>query len=97
MPTHMNKAFAPDELQQMELVPPFSFTKNCQTLKIPGRKPMAGGQKGFSTALYDLQADPGQEAPLYDAAIETRLVGQMRELMRQCDAPAEQYERIGLA
>ncbi|MFT5087332.1 MAG: arylsulfatase A-like enzyme [Planctomycetota bacterium] len=96
MPTHIREAFAPEELHEMELAPPFSFTKACKTLKIPGRKPMGGGQKEFPSALYDVQADPGQQAPLNDAATEARLVGQMRELMRQCDAPSDQYQRLGL-
>jgi hypothetical protein len=96
MPTHIREAFAPEELHEMELAPPFSFTKACKTLKIPGREPMGGGQKEFPSALYDVQADPGQQAPLNDEVTEARLVGQMRELMRQCDAPSDQYQRLGL-
>lgn len=96
MPTHMRDAFSPEELREVELAPPFSFTKGCKTLKVAGRQPMAGGQKGWPTALYDLEADPGQAVALEDAAVEERMAGLMRGLMEECEAPAEQYERLGL-
>ncbi len=34
MPTHMRKIFGVDELQDIELQEPFSFTKGCRTMKI---------------------------------------------------------------
>jgi hypothetical protein len=40
--------------------------------------------------------DPGQENPLTDAATEQRLVQAMIDLMAAYEAPAEQYERLGL-
>ena len=96
MPTHMKAAFTPQELQELTLADPFSFSKNCQMLKIPGRQPMGGGQRQFDSVLYDIQTDPQQQNPVQDKDIEARLIQQMITLMQQCDAPAEQYERLGL-
>ena len=46
--------------------------------------------------IYDVLEDPRQQYPIRDAALETRLAGQMRELMQRCDAPESQYTRVGL-
>ncbi|MDL2319423.1 sulfatase, partial [Eubacteriales bacterium OttesenSCG-928-A19] len=48
------------------------------------------------TLLFDLQEDPGELQPLQDEAIEARMIGLMVKLMRENDAPAEQYVRLGL-
>jgi hypothetical protein len=34
--------------------------------------------------------------PIRDAAVQSRLTQRMVELMKQCDAPMEQYQRLGL-
>ena len=56
-----------------------------------------GGQQDTNTVLYDLAQDPGQLAPVRDAAVEQRLVAAMTRLMREGDAPAESFSRLGLA
>jgi hypothetical protein len=94
MPTHMDRMFAVDELQTIELQEPFAFTKGCRTMKIPSR----GFQKqhDLTTQLYDVQADPAQDHPLDDPAVEQRMVDHLVRLMRATDAPPEQYTRLGL-
>ncbi|NKB69999.1 MAG: sulfatase-like hydrolase/transferase [Candidatus Latescibacteria bacterium] len=95
MPTRMREAFSVDELAgQIELAEPFSFTKGCSTMKIPSKGSFDIAR--WDTALYDLQGDPGQQEPVQDEAVEQRLAGQMRALMESYDAPAEQYQRLGL-
>jgi len=94
MPTHMLKRFSPEELGPAELADPFSFTKNCPVLRIPGT-PMKGTYE-FGTLLFDLATDPGQEHPLVDEVVEQRMATLMVELMRANDAPREQFERVGL-
>ncbi len=46
--------------------------------------------------LFDLQSDPRQERPLTDPAAERRMIDRLVRLMHECEAPAEQYERLGL-
>lgn len=50
----------------------------------------------FGSLLFDLENDPRQETPIVDEAVERRMIGLMLDLMGQNDAPAEQYERLGL-
>ncbi len=94
MPTHMDCMFGVDELQTIELQEPFPFTKGCCTMKIPSR----GFQKqhDLTTYLYDVVADPAQERPLDDRAVEPRMIEHLVRLMHATDAPPEQYTRLGL-
>ena len=98
MPTHMNKAFSVDELAgKIELAEPFGFTKGCQTMKIPGGRIMLGRRiHEYGTALYDLKEDPKQENPISDPANEERMIGLLKNVMASCEAPSEQYERLGI-
>jgi len=94
MPTHMNHRFSVEELQDIRLSEPLSFTKGCRVMKIP-----CGGNRRqhiSRTLLFDKQTDPGQENPLSDAEIEKKMVGHLVAAMRECDAPPEQFERLGL-
>ena len=79
----------------MQAAPPFSFTKGCPVMKIAGRW---GGDSGhnFRTELYDVQDDPQQRKPLDDPQLERRMIGLLVQAMKDSDAPAEQYERLGL-
>ena len=95
MPTHMRHRFKVEELQGIELREPFTFTKDCPTMKVSTeRSPWA--IPVFETMLYDLESDPGQLSPIDDAAVEQRMVGKLVDLMRANDAPPEQYERLGI-
>lgn len=94
MPTHLQGMFTVEELQDIQLAEPFSFTKGCRTMKIAARAWSTPAP--FETLLFDLVADPRQEHPLQDRAIEERMIAHMMRLMRESDAPPEQYERLGL-
>jgi hypothetical protein len=95
MPTGMREFLNVATLQRAELAEPFRFTKGCRTMKLPGKSWF--NHEHFGTLLFDLETDPGQTNPLKDAATERRMVAHMLRLMRECDAPAEQYQRIGLS
>ncbi|MHC4914844.1 MAG: sulfatase-like hydrolase/transferase [Planctomycetota bacterium] len=95
IPTNM-KGWLPEEgFPGTEMAPPFGFTKGMPVMKMP-----AGEQWGnafeFGNLLYDTESDPGQEKPLSDPEVEKRLISQMVALMRENEAPAEQYTRLGL-
>ncbi|MBK9745433.1 MAG: sulfatase [Chloroflexi bacterium] len=95
MPTHIRTRFTPTELQNATLAPPFTFTKGCPVLRLPGRP--WGEPTELATMLFDAQADPGQLHPLQDTAVEARMRSYLIDLMRRNDAPAEQFARLGLA
>ncbi|MGO4538062.1 sulfatase [Paenibacillus sp. 2TAB19] len=94
MPTHMRSRFHTSELQQLELAEPFAFTKGVKPLKIPART--YGNLHDYGTLLYDVAKDPQQVQPLEDAEIEARMVAHLKKLMKENEAPVEQYERLGI-
>ena len=50
----------------------------------------------YETLLFDLEADPRQEHPIQDAEVKARMIELMVKLMRENDAPPEQFQRMGL-
>jgi arylsulfatase A-like enzyme len=94
MPTHMRKRFTVEELSDINLQQPFKFTKGCRTMRIKRRTGVKAFQRG--TALYDLETDPKQENPIVDPEVEEKMIGHIVKLMKENDAPIEQYERLGL-
>ncbi len=98
IPASMGSRADVKHLQHIELHPPFRFTKGCPTLRIDKSKedsPFSNAYR-FGSRLYDLKSDPGQKSPIQDADTELRLIGDMLQRMGENDAPAEQYERLGL-
>ncbi|TBL79141.1 sulfatase [Paenibacillus thalictri] len=94
MPTHMRSRFSVKELQEIALQKPFAFTKGVQTMKIK-----ASGYNqahSFGTLLYDVVDDPQQQRAIQDADLEQTMIGHLKRLMEQNDAPPEQYERLGI-
>ncbi|MEM1099234.1 MAG: sulfatase [Planctomycetota bacterium] len=104
MPTHMNRRFDCEDLavDRVELAEPFSFTRGCPTLKIglpadQQRRPVPDLERdSMRSALYDTRRDPGQAEPLNDPAVEQRMADLLVAEMKRCDAPPEQYIRLGL-
>ncbi|MEE4193682.1 MAG: sulfatase, partial [Anaerolineae bacterium] len=89
----MRGMFSVEELQDITLAEPFDFTQNCRTMRIPGRP---WTPTPMRTMLFDLFNDPQQETLLLDDAVELKMAQLMVDLMRQNDAPIDQYERLGL-
>ena len=100
MPTHMRSMFPTQELQELELSEPFSFTKGCRLLKIKNQEKKEyldeNGEHPYETLLFDLEKDPGERSPISDPALESYFRKEIARLMKENDAPAEQYERMGL-
>jgi len=94
MPTHMRSRFSMEQLTEITLAEPFSFTKGGKTMRIPSQP--SSQMHSFGTRLYDVKEDPGQTEPIDDPELESNYIGLMKKLMRENDAPLEQYERLGL-
>lgn len=95
MPTNM-RGFK--RLADVDLAPPFSFTRGMRTLKI-NRRQVGQAKSGEDCRhkLWDLKSDPTQQSPVQDSAVESRMKGHIRTLLAEVDAPSEQYVRLGLA
>jgi arylsulfatase A-like enzyme len=97
LPTHIYNLFTPEELSDMELVAPLSFTKDCQVLKIRALKPSHNTyQHTLGDFLFDLEKDPGQDNPIEDEELISVMKDRMKALMIAAEAPAESYIRYGL-
>ncbi|MBT6204082.1 MAG: sulfatase, partial [Rhodospirillaceae bacterium] len=60
MPTHMRKGFALEDFADMTLAAPFSFTKDCQTMKIT--MPSGRSKTGCSKPCFSIwQTTPGNK------------------------------------
>ncbi len=99
LPMHMREIFSLKEMQHMQAHAPFSFTKGCPVWQVPsyGIPELDISAYGFGTMLFDLSVDPQQEHPISCAVVEERMKELMLQLMRENDAPPEQYTRLGLA
>lgn len=95
MLSHIRAMFSPDELQDIRLVEPFSFTKGCRVMQVAGRAWVDAHP--FGTLLFDVEHDPGQENPITDSDIEQKMIGHLIRLMQENDTPEEQFERLGLS
>ena len=91
MPQHMDHAFTAEELRGAQLHPGFSFTQGCPVLQIPVQRGFA-----YPDLLFDLERDPQQLQPIEDEAVKARMEALLVRLMRENDAPQEQYARLGL-
>ena len=81
-------------LERLKIHRPFSFTKNIPVLQLEGNKNLP--QAAYPTLLFHMDVDPAQDASVSDAKEEARMAHLMVHLMRENDAPLEQFERMGL-
>ena len=100
MPTHQRAMFAREEFDGAELVSSFAFLRGFPVLKLPARPHPNRGQGArvvdSDTVLYDLETDPGQQAPIDAPDVEKRLIELMIEIMKRNEAPTEAFSRLGL-
>jgi arylsulfatase A-like enzyme len=94
MPMRIRSRFDVAHLQNVTLADPFPFTKGCRLMKVPARA--WSDVHPFETFLYDVENDPEQQSPLNDPEAEQRMIDLMVGLMKDNDAPPEQFERLGL-
>ena len=99
MPTHMRRMFSLEEIRSMERHGGFPFTKGCPVMRITPSVDSNSdvALKGrVGNLLFDIADDPGQERPIADPRVENAMIGAMVKAMKEADAPAEQYVRLGL-
>lgn len=73
----------------------FPFSKGLPVPKVPMlSRNLNDIQK--HDLLFNLREDPGQEHPIQDAVLEAAMCKRMAELLKQSDAPEDQYVRLGL-
>lgn len=97
MPTELFHRFPAEKLQNLELVLGRPSTKGVPVLRMKADLPLFPDfMYQYGTLLYDLEKDPQEHTSLHDPAIEKRMEELLIKLMKEADAPKEQYERLGL-
>lgn len=98
MPNMMRARIPVDRLERAVLHPPFSFTKGCPVLAVPASEDWGNTAAcyRYGDVLYDLETDPNENSPLGDPQKAAWMQKAMRSLMRENDAPPEQYSRMGI-
>ena len=96
MPTHMKGFFSLDSFKTAEIAEPFSFTKGCRTMKLEEPDIISSISTIYGTLLFDLTKDPYQEHPIEDEDLERKMIEQLVKLLKESDAPLEQFKRLGL-
>jgi arylsulfatase A-like enzyme len=108
LPMHMTEFFDLRLLrpESMTLFSQFGFTKGGSVLRItvPDAEPgmvLENSSRVYShshtdTLLFDLSNDPKQQQPSSSAELESRMIEELTNMMRQSEAPAEQFTRLGL-
>jgi arylsulfatase A-like enzyme len=97
----LNSWYPRDVHDRVETGRYFGHTYNLPLYKIPVPGGLTKSRLGEASyrgrhLLFDLAADPSQEHPLRDEAIERRMIERLKFHMARCEAPAEQYMRVGL-
>jgi hypothetical protein len=92
----MRSRFGVGELTDWEPAEPFSFTKGVRTMRMPAAAARWNNPWQHGTLLFDLATDPGQEHPLADDDLELRMLRLLARLMHDNEAPASQFERLGI-
>ena len=99
----MRQFFTLEELKTAKLNDPFSFTKGIPLLKIknqadgPAIGNIGNDNMGFedtNSALYNIKDDPGQLENIINSPQKDRLLKEMKEKMKENDAPSEVLERF---
>jgi hypothetical protein len=87
--------------KKMEMGRYFGHTYNMPLYRVPskGEVPRAlPGEKSYAGRhqLFDLAVDPAQEHPVRDLRLERHFADRMAAHLKACEAPKEQYTRLGL-
>jgi hypothetical protein len=105
MPMHIKKMISKEELLQADrtLYDSFEFNDHVPVLRIPvderydkKKYYKYSEHRKYGNLLFDIEKDPLQLHPFEDVAITAGLLEKMVKLMKESDAPAEQFERMGL-
>jgi len=97
----LNRWFPREVHEKTEMGRYFGHTYNFPLYKIPVNGRVPNGEGGQPVALgqnqlFDVLADPGQLSPITDPVLEAQFAAKIVRLLGKCEAPAEQYTRLGL-
>jgi arylsulfatase A-like enzyme len=101
MPTRFNQWPDRADYDRIEMGRYFGHTYNLPLYRIPAKGQVPRHLPNEASyigrhQLWDLAADPRQEAPIANAEVEARMVARIAAHLEACEAPAEQFTRLGI-
>lgn len=94
---------APEDYSKIEFghlswteYPVYKFPADIIDFKNPSQEYRKRSEHNAENKLFDLETDYEQEHPLCDPAIEAKCIEGLKECMTRCQAPTEQFVRLGL-
>ena len=109
MPTTLRQYYgvgciAPEDYERIQFghlaytsYPVYRFPADIVDFRNPSQDYRRRSRYNETNCLYDLSADYTQKHPLEDPQAERLCVDGLRRCMEECQAPAEQFQRLGLA
>lgn len=94
IPTRMNGFFSPEELTDITVAEPFSYTKNMRLIRCPVSPDMRCCVK--DDLLFDVTNDPHQNNPIENQTVVVQMEKAIHKLFDQIDVPDEVYKRFDL-
>lgn len=94
MPVRIHNSFTLEQLSEAEFVEGFNFTKGLKVLRVPTNDKY--GVNKFGNMMFNVIDDPNQLKPVEDKKKEQEMLRKLVMLMKENDAPIEQYERLGI-
>jgi arylsulfatase A-like enzyme len=97
----LNRWYPREDYNRIEMGRYFGHTYNMPLYKIPTRGSVPTALPGEQSylgrhQLFDVSADPQQLNPLKDEKLESRFAERIAAHLKLCEAPPEQYTRLGL-
>jgi arylsulfatase A-like enzyme len=97
----LNRWYPRELYPEMEMGRYFGHTYNMPLYRIPSKGQVPTHHEGEESyagrhQLFDTAGDPQQLAPLDDAALETHFTRRIAAHLKACEAPTEQYTRLGI-
>lgn len=94
MPAHMVGFFSEASLKTMQKAQGFEFTKGIPLMRFDSDS--KSGAYQYGDLLFDLLNDENQMCPIDDKAAEERMGKLLVKLLKENEAPQEQFIRLGL-
>ena len=76
--------------------PVYKIPADIIDFKNPSQEYSRRTEQNAQSCLYDLEKDYEQEHPVCDAVLEAGYIARLKACMQACQAPEEQYVRLGI-
>jgi hypothetical protein len=97
----LNRWYPRSDYERVEMGRYFGHTYNLPLYKFPATGQVSRHHEGEASyigrhLLFDIRADPQQLSPLHNPVKEAYFIERIADHLSACEAPKEQYARLGI-